>query len=229
MGDLSEIEIILRLLLAAALGAVIGAEREADGKDAGLRTHVILALGAAVFGVISVGGWDDFITSQNTNVQVDVTRVASYVAAGIGFIGGGAILKQSGGVKGLTTAASLWIAASVGLAAGVGLWMAALTGTAVAVVSLIALRPVRKLLRRLPSGNETTLKVVLRKGASPAAVLSELEHAGVTPTQVSVGSGANDSVEVVAEYDANDPAVVGVLASRVGGVEGVSEVYVGRG
>jgi putative Mg2+ transporter-C (MgtC) family protein len=228
MADLSELEIVLRLLLAAGLGAAIGVEREADGKDAGLRTHLILALGAAVFGVVSVGGWDDFITSGRTNVQVDVTRVASYVAAGIGFIGGGAILKQAGSVKGLTTAASLWIAAAVGLAAGVGLWMAAVTGTFVALLSLVALRPLRNVLRRM-AGNETTLTVVIRKGASPSSVLREIEEAGITPAHVKIGPGqSNDSVEVVAEYEGNDPAVVGALAARVGDVDGVSDVYVGR-
>jgi putative Mg2+ transporter-C (MgtC) family protein len=228
VADLSEFEIIGRLLLAAGLGAAIGVEREADGKDAGLRTHLILALGAAVFGLVSVGAWDDFITSGRTNVQVDVTRVASYVAAGIGFIGGGAILKQAGGVKGLTTAASLWIAASVGLAAGVGLWTAAITGTVVALLSLVALKPLRNLLRRV-AANETTLTIVMRKGTPPSSVLSELEQLGITPTQVSVGPGqGSDSIEVVAVYDANDPSVLGGLAARVGGVDGVSQVYVGR-
>jgi putative Mg2+ transporter-C (MgtC) family protein len=134
MADLSNAELIGRLLLAAVLGAAIGFEREVDGHEAGLRTHLMLALGAALFGLISVGAWDHFATSDQTNVRVDVTRVASYVAAGIGFIGAGAIVKHAGGVRGLTTAASLWVVAAIGLAAGVGFVIPAVTATAVSLM-----------------------------------------------------------------------------------------------
>ncbi len=112
MADLDSLEIMGRLALATVLGLAMGLEREIDGHEAGARTHALLALGAAVFGLISVGAFDDFITSgSRTNVRVDVTRVASYVAAGIGFLGAGSIMKRSDGPKGLTTAASLWVAA----------------------------------------------------------------------------------------------------------------------
>ncbi|MCU0272998.1 MAG: MgtC/SapB family protein, partial [Acidimicrobiales bacterium] len=132
-------EVALRLTLGAVLGGVLGFERELDGKEAGTRTHLLLALGAAVFGVVSVGGFDDYTTTgTGSNVRVDVTRVASYVAAGVGFLGGGAILKGPDGISGLTTAASLWVAAAVGLAAGLGLWSAALAGCAVGLVALVA-------------------------------------------------------------------------------------------
>ena len=133
---------LFRLLLAAACGGLVGIEREADGQDAGLRTHMLLALGAAMFGLVSVGGFNDHIRpSASTNVQVDVTRVASYVAAGVGFIGGGAILKHRTGVSGLTTAASLWVAAAAGVACGVGLWVAPLAAVAITVVALVVLKP----------------------------------------------------------------------------------------
>jgi putative Mg2+ transporter-C (MgtC) family protein len=228
VADLSEIEIIGRLLLAAALGAAIGAEREADGKDAGLRTHMILAIGAAVFGLVSVGAWDSFITGDRTNVQVDVTRVASYVAAGIGFIGGGAILKHAGGIRGLTTAASLWIAASVGLAAGVGLWAAALTATVITLLSLLALKPLGGLVKRAAARRDGQMTVVLSAGAPASAVLAELESAGVSPVQVSVGHGERDMVEVVAVYGEGDADALTSLAARMHAIDGVSEVHLGR-
>lgn len=133
---------LFRLLLAAGCGGLVGIEREADGQDAGLRTHMLLALGAAMFGLVSVGGFNDYVrATASTNVQVDVTRVASYVAAGVGFIGGGAILKHRTGVSGLTTAASLWVAAAVGVACGVGMWIAPLVAVGITLVALVVLKP----------------------------------------------------------------------------------------
>ena len=94
-------DVIVRLVVAALLGGALGAEREFDGQDAGLRTHLLLCLGAALFGVTSVGAFADFAGDPNeTNIRIDVTRIASYVAAGIGFIGGGTILKHRGTVTG---------------------------------------------------------------------------------------------------------------------------------
>lgn len=134
---------LFRLLLAAGCGGLVGVEREAGGQDAGLRTHMLLALGAAMFGLVSVAGFDDYVRpSAVTNVQVDVTRVASYVAAGVGFIGGGAIIKHRTGVSGLTTAASLWVAAAAGVACGVGLWLPPLIAVSITLLTLVALKPV---------------------------------------------------------------------------------------
>jgi hypothetical protein len=93
---------------------------------------------------------------------------------------------------------------------------------------LVALRPVRNALRRLSSDREGSVTVVLRPGASPAAVLGALETTGLAPTQVRVGGGSGDSLEVVAVYDNNDPSVLGMLAARVAGVDDVAEVFVGR-
>ena len=140
----------LRLGAAAAFGAVVGFEREVDGHDAGVRTHLLLAVGSAMFGLISVGGFDHFLTTRNaSNVTVDPTRVASYVAAGVGFLGGGAILKREDHIRGLTTAASLWVVASIGLAAGVGFWPAAFIATVFATLALLAERPLRRLAQRI--------------------------------------------------------------------------------
>ena len=89
-ADLSTLDVIVRVVGGALLGAIVGIERESAGQDAGFRTHLLLATGAALFGVASVGAFDSFVTERaDTNVQIDVTRIASYVAAGIGFIGVG--------------------------------------------------------------------------------------------------------------------------------------------
>jgi len=118
------LEMILRMLLAAALGAGIGYQRERAGKVAGLRTHILIALGAALFTVVSVFGFSG---------AVDPSRVAAGVVAGVGFIGAGVIFRGEEGVAGLTTAASIWIVAAIGLAAGAGLYLIS------AIVTLIAI------------------------------------------------------------------------------------------
>ena len=111
-----EVELILRLLLAAALGAGIGYQRERANKPAGLRTHSLIALGAALFTVVSMFGFTS---------GADTARVAAGVVAGVGFMGAGVIFRGSRGdvLVGLTTAASIWVAAAIGLAAGAGLYL----------------------------------------------------------------------------------------------------------
>ncbi|HEY2333002.1 MAG TPA: MgtC/SapB family protein [Acidimicrobiales bacterium] len=148
--DLSWADVTLRLVAALAFGGVVGFEREVDGHEAGIRTHMLLALGSAVFGLVSVGGFTSFVAAPSTtNVTIDVSRVASYVAAGVGFLGGGAIVKGPDRVHGLTTAASLWTVAAVGLAAGLGFWSAGVVGAALAAVTLVAEAPLRGLARRV--------------------------------------------------------------------------------
>jgi putative Mg2+ transporter-C (MgtC) family protein len=126
-----ELQMVIRLLAAAGLGAAIGYQREKAGKPAGLRTHVLIAVGAALFTVASIYGF---------GLVGDVSRVAAGVVAGIGFIGAGAIIHRGAGdiVGGLTTAATIWAVAAVGLAAGAGLYLAAgvTTGITLAVLFL---------------------------------------------------------------------------------------------
>jgi putative Mg2+ transporter-C (MgtC) family protein len=123
------IEMILRLLLAAALGAAIGYQRERAKKPAGLRTHILIAMGSALFTVVSIFGFAN---------GVDPSRVAAGVVAGVGFIGAGVIFRGMRGdmVVGLTTAASVWVAAAVGLAAGAGMYLVAVIVAAITVLVL---------------------------------------------------------------------------------------------
>jgi putative Mg2+ transporter-C (MgtC) family protein len=129
---LAELEMALRLLLAAGLGALIGYQRERSKKQAGLRTHILIALGAALFTVVSVFGFDN---------TADVARVAAGVVTGIGFIGAGVIFRglrdKEGYVAGLTTAASMWVTAAIGLAVGVGLYLVAILVTILSVLVLM--------------------------------------------------------------------------------------------
>lgn len=161
-------EVALRLLVALALGAVIGAEREASSQPAGLRTHVSVAVGACLFGIISTLGFLEYqAVRETTNVQIDVTRVASNVVVGIGFIGAGLIFRQNGHVRNLTTAASLWVTAAIGLAAGVGNPGAATLATIAMLVALILLRPFRRLIEARLVRPRRYVRVVL-EGDGPA-------------------------------------------------------------
>ena len=129
-----ELEMVLRLLLATALGAIIGYQRERAGKPAGLRTHILICVGAALFTVASIYGFG----------TADTARVAAGVVAGIGFLGAGAILRSGEGVvAGLTTAATIWAVAGIGLAAGAGLYLVAAVTTIIALIVLLLPHPIR--------------------------------------------------------------------------------------
>jgi putative Mg2+ transporter-C (MgtC) family protein len=130
-----EVEMVLRLLLAAALGAIIGYQRERAGKPAGLRTHVLICVGAALFTVASLYGF---------GAVADPARVAAGIVAGIGFLGAGAIIHREGGlVAGLTTAATIWAVAAVGLAAGAGLYLVSAVTTILILIVLLLPHPIR--------------------------------------------------------------------------------------
>jgi putative Mg2+ transporter-C (MgtC) family protein len=122
-------EVVLRLLIALGLCSAIGAERYLSGKAAGLRTHILVGLGAAMFTIIS--GYAFKTASPD--------RIAAQVVTGIGFIGGGAILKERGSIKGLTTAAGLWAVAAIGMAAGAGMYAVAGFGTLIILLTLAGL------------------------------------------------------------------------------------------
>lgn len=127
-------EFILRLLAATAMGAAIGIEREYHAKEAGLRTHLLVALGSCLFMILSIYGFD-FMLGRD-HVSFDPSRIAAQVVTGIGFIGAGTIILQKQVVRGLTTAAGLWVTAAIGLACGNGMYWVALITTAIVLISL---------------------------------------------------------------------------------------------
>ena len=131
---LPHLELIARLGLAALLGGAIGFERERLSWAAGLRTHMLVCVGACLFMIVSAYGFNDVLTHEH--VSLDPSRVAAQVVSGIGFLGAGSILLRGEIVRGLTTAASLWSVAAVGLAAGGGLYLAAFSATVIILIIL---------------------------------------------------------------------------------------------
>jgi putative Mg2+ transporter-C (MgtC) family protein len=181
-------EIALRLLVAVGLAALVGAEREASRQPAGLRTHVSVAIGACLFGIISTLGFLEFKAVRATsNIQVDVTRVASNVVVGIGFLGAGLIFRQGGHVRNLTTAASLWAVAAIGLAAGVGNPGAAALATFALLATLVLLRPVRALIEQRLVRPSRRVTVVLAAEGDPGLVVAALTGpSGLTVEEVTI-------------------------------------------
>jgi len=131
---------LLSILLAIILGAVIGLEREFSGKAAGLRTNVLICLGAAVFTIIS--------KQMVTGTDGSVARIAAQIVTGVGFLGAGAIIQDRGGVHGLTTAATIWLVASIGMACGAGFYRLAVVAALIAILVLLGLGKLARLLER---------------------------------------------------------------------------------
>ena len=145
---MDEKTIALRLALAALLGGVLGLEREMRGQDAGLRTHILVSLGACCFTLASVFIEVPLEVGAPEGARGDIGRIASQVVVGIGFLGAGVILRHGGQVKGLTTAANLWLTASVGLASGLGFFAAAGFTMGIALLCLVGLRPLERAIFR---------------------------------------------------------------------------------
>ncbi len=137
-------ETLLRIAIAAVAGAVLGWERERAARPAGLRTHMMLAMGSAGFTLVAMELINLSIDGGSDNLSYDPIRVLQAVGTGVGFIGAGTILHKGDRVRGLTTATGLWIVAAIGVAAGVGLYTLAGILTVMAAAVLIGLRPVEQ-------------------------------------------------------------------------------------
>jgi len=165
-----------RLALAAALGGAIGFERELRDREAGFRTHMLVCIGSALFTIVSAYGFREFLTSGDQVVRADPTRIAAQIVTGIGFLGAGAIIRQGVSIRGLTTAATLWVAAAIGMASGAGYYAGAVLGT---IVTLIALWPLRRLafpvFERLRP-EERSMIIELRPDTKAAQLLAALEE-----------------------------------------------------
>jgi putative Mg2+ transporter-C (MgtC) family protein len=135
-----DLVLVLRILVGTALGGIIGYERDIHGRPAGLRTHALVALASSTFMVVSTHLTYYQHYSPNDFVEVDGSRIAAAVVSGIGFLAGGAILRTGLTIKGLTTAAGLWLVAAIGLCAGGGMYIESVTATLVGVIALTLLR-----------------------------------------------------------------------------------------
>lgn len=174
-----QLDLAVRLLVAAGLGAAVGAEREIHGHPAGIRTHMLVALGSGLFTVLSIYG---FGAGGAGSAPVDPSRIAAQIVSGIGFLGAGAILKDGVVIRGLTTAASLWATAAVGMAAGAGEHIIAVVS---AVIILVSLWPLNALAERLHGTNQP--EVQLRLALTRVEALGDIS-AALAKGKVDIGA-----------------------------------------
>jgi len=166
-------EFIIRIVVASLLGGIIGLDREYRAKDAGFRTHFLVALGSALFMIVSQFGFADVVGTDG--LRLDPARVAAQVVSGIGFIGAGTIIFQKHVLKGLTTAAGIWCTAAIGLACGSGMYVLAIVTT---LLTLICLEAFNFFLRRFGARN-VSVRFTAPSKQHVSHVLEVLERSGV--------------------------------------------------
>jgi putative Mg2+ transporter-C (MgtC) family protein len=220
-------DLLVRILLGTALGAAIGFERDLHGRPAGLRTHSIVALASTTFMVVSTR----FLFFQHyvagDLVAVDPSRIAASIVSGIGFLGAGAILRTGFTVRGLTTAASLWLVAAIGMAAGGGMYSVAVFVTVVGLATLT-------LLRRFEDRGEPVARqritVVLDETRSPVpAVVQALTDTGAVVSQEEYERKGDDgSVRITFEVRTPAPVQGHDLARALEGAAGVKQIKIER-
>jgi len=216
-------EVLLRVALAAVLGGVLGLERELREREAGLRTHLLVSVGSALFTIVSAYGFREFLTSGASVVRADPTRIAAQIVTGIGFLGAGAIIRQGFSVRGLTTAATLWVVAAIGLAAGAGYYSAAVITTGVALVALWPLRAFAYRTVRRVRGETGLLLVQLPAGQSPAGVIDAIEGTNAKLESLEISQeGDRRNLELTLELRQHELAQE--LVTKIADVEHVLEV-----
>lgn len=220
---------LMRLLFAALLGGLIGWERERRNKQAGLKTHLLVAVGSTLIMLTSIYGFDSSLVNH-PNARFDPARLAAQVVSGIGFLGAGAILRRSNHIiSGLTTAATLWVAAAIGLSVGSGFYWPAIITTAIVLVSTLVLNKLEsKFLFIKKSGS---LKIMIEAGDRPvhvSTITDLLQKANMTVEGMIVNNDTleDDSTKVTMEfrvYSFNSKGING-LFEQLWQVEGIKQV-----
>jgi putative Mg2+ transporter-C (MgtC) family protein len=208
-------EELLRVVVAAGLGGLVGLERELRDREAGFRTHLLVSVGSCLFTLVSAYGFHEFLVSGSNIVRTDPTRIAAQIVTGVGFLGAGAIIRQGFSIRGLTTAATLWVVAAIGMASGAGYFSAAVITTALVLFSLWPLRILafRVMTRYRPETDR--LLVQLPTGESPAPVIEKLESLGGRLQSLEVGQEADRRtalMDVRLPPKADAPAIVAQLS-----------------
>jgi len=225
MIDISlQLQLSAQIVVAAALGALIGAEREIHGHPAGIRTHMLVSLGSAIFTIMSVHGFGQDVDPS----RVDPTRIAAQIVSGIGFLGAGAILKDGIVIRGLTTAASLWATSAVGLATGAGEYVIAIVAAAVILVSLW---PINALAERLHGGSipEVNLRLQLDGIGLVGTVSDVLQQQKVEIVGITTQRLARDSYQADLSLRGRRTSAITDALEALGQVAGVDVISTGLG
>ena len=213
MEEISFWDMLVRLLLATVLTGLIGFEREATGKAAGLRTHAMVGFGAALFTLVSIAGFD----------EGDPGRVAAQIVTGIGFLGAGAIWRSQDNVRGLTTAAGLWAAAAIGMGIGAGLLALGVAGAILTLAVLLGLRRVDQAVARRTAIAPQQIGVTVNHIDRIKQVIKMVERVDRTVDEISFeGNPDGTGVLVIAV----EPERAKMISEMVHSMKGVSEVEI---
>lgn len=221
---LSNGELLLRLLEAGGLSLAIGLEREIRDRAAGLRTHLFVGLGSALFTLISAYGFHDLIAAGPAVVRTDPTRIAAQIVTGIGFLGAGAIIRSGMSVRGLTSAATLWVVAAIGMACAAGMFVAAGVTTIVVLVGLGPLRVVGRSLVTNIRHDHCVLRVSLVEGASAWPVLGIVQELGASVRRVELRDDEEEGRWLTVECELPGGLRASQVADLVASDESVSSV-----
>ncbi|MGK2852147.1 MAG: MgtC/SapB family protein [Candidatus Limnocylindrales bacterium] len=210
----AQLDIVVRLIAATFLGALIGMEREIHEHPAGMRTHLLVALGSAGFTVLSIEAF--------AAPGADPGRIAAQIVAGVGFLGAGAILKEGATIRGLTTAASLWTVAAVGMAAGAGAWVVAAVTTILVIVSLW---PLRLATERFVGRQQHRVHVLAVTGAHGLGeVVTTVVSAGGNIAHLASSRAGDGRLSITLEIRAADAARGATITAAIGDIDGVDLV-----
>jgi len=224
---IGNIELLLRLVLAALLGSVIGFERERLNWAAGLRTHMLVCVGSTLIMLVSAFGFADVLGQQN--VVLDPSRIAAQVVSGIGFLGAGSILLRGEIVRGLTTAASLWSVAGIGLAVGGGMYTAAIGATIIILIILAGVKPLER--RFIAVKQQRSIQLIVERGKISFETVHQTMGTGSVRVKQFVVQQSEDDPELDEVHIAFSRATTSefdVIHNRLQAMPGVRECRADR-
>jgi len=214
-----QFELAIRLLVAAALGAAIGFEREIHAHPAGMRTHLLVSEGSAIFTVLSIYGFVGVLPSGDGSPP-EPTRIAAQIVSGIGFLGAGAILKSGTSIRGLTTAASLWATAAVGVAVGAGEYAVGAVGTAIVLFSLWPLNRVADRIRAVGRSDSVRMRLQVASLESLGSITRQLSSQRIETSGLAT-SRAGAAYEVEMELKVRSGSGLAGAVEAISKLEGV--------
>ncbi|PKR76628.1 ATPase [Halalkalibacillus sediminis] len=213
---------LLRTLLATLLCGLIGFERELKKHSAGFRTHILVGVGACIMMLLSIYGFEAYITQYDT-IRFDPARIPSYVISGIGFLGAGTIMVHGVTIRGLTTAASIWTVAGLGLVVGAGMYPLAILATIVVLLSLIFLNSFEKHFTKKKSDN--FIHLMIRKDVHIGKVLDIFDEFELLIKRLEIESEGNDQRNVYLELEKNQEFSKNDILDSISQLEHVTYVY----
>jgi putative Mg2+ transporter-C (MgtC) family protein len=220
-------EITIRLFLATLLGGLVGIEREQNNHPAGFRTHILVCVGSTLIMLISMYGFEDYILANKEHVIADPARLAAQVVSGIGFLGAGTIIVHGGTIRGLTTAASLWVVAGIGLALGAGFYYGATLATILVLLSLVVLNRIEEMFIRRGQLHLVQVKVTDIPGIL-GLIATKIGENNISIRKIAIQETKHeeDTVQLSIGIRIPHTTSIALVVDQLRSIEGVKEVSI---